>query len=106
MRSRGLYASAVPRRRAPCVRHGAGKRFIDNARNAPLDSFVPTHQAMRISAMGVLDGMVAMVTGAASRRGIGHGIVLAMAEAGADIVVTDIGRRSLVARAEPEEWRG
>ena len=56
--------------------------------------------------MGVLDGLVALVTGAASRRGIGRGIAMAMAAAGADIVVTDIGRRSLVARAEPDDWRG
>jgi 3-oxoacyl-[acyl-carrier protein] reductase len=56
--------------------------------------------------MGTLDGMVAMVTGAASRRGIGRGMVMALAEAGADIVVTDIGRRSLVARAESSDWRG
>lgn len=56
--------------------------------------------------MGTLDGMVAMVTGAASRRGIGRGIVLALAAAGADAVLTDIGRRSLVARAEPDDWRG
>ena len=32
--------------------------------------------------MGALDGMVAMVTGAASRRGIGRGIALALAGAG------------------------
>ncbi|MBN8479006.1 MAG: SDR family oxidoreductase [Burkholderiales bacterium] len=56
--------------------------------------------------MGTLDGMVALVTGAASRRGIGRGIALAMAAAGAHIVVTDIGRRSLVSRAEPDGWRG
>ena len=56
--------------------------------------------------MGVLNGMVALVTGAASRRGMGRGIVLAFAEAGADVVVTDIGRRSLVARAESDDWRG
>ncbi|HLZ69757.1 MAG TPA: SDR family NAD(P)-dependent oxidoreductase [Dehalococcoidia bacterium] len=56
--------------------------------------------------MGTLDGKVALVTGAASRRGIGHGIALALAEASADVAVSDIGRRSLVARAEPEEWRG
>ena len=56
--------------------------------------------------MGALDGTVAVVTGAASRRGIGRGIVLAMADAGADVVVTDIGRRSLVARAEARDWRG
>jgi len=56
--------------------------------------------------MAALDGKVALVTGAASRRGIGRGIALALAEAGADVAVSDIGRRSLVARAEPEEWRG
>jgi NAD(P)-dependent dehydrogenase (short-subunit alcohol dehydrogenase family) len=56
--------------------------------------------------MGVLDGMIALVTGAASRRGIGRGIALALAEAGADVAVSDIGRRSLVARAEPEDWQG
>jgi NAD(P)-dependent dehydrogenase (short-subunit alcohol dehydrogenase family) len=56
--------------------------------------------------MGVLDGKVALVTGAASRRGMGRGIALALAEAGADVVVSDIGVRSLVARAEPEDWRG
>jgi 3-oxoacyl-[acyl-carrier protein] reductase len=56
--------------------------------------------------MGVLNGMVALVTGAASRRGMGRGMVLAFAEAGADVVVTDIGRRSLVSRAESDDWRG
>jgi NAD(P)-dependent dehydrogenase (short-subunit alcohol dehydrogenase family) len=56
--------------------------------------------------MGVLDGMVALVTGAASRRGLGRGMALAFASAGADIVVTDVGRRSLVARAESDDWRG
>jgi NAD(P)-dependent dehydrogenase (short-subunit alcohol dehydrogenase family) len=56
--------------------------------------------------MAALDGKVALVTGAASRRGIGRGIALALADAGADVAVSDIGRRSLVARAEPEDWRG
>src|SRR5947209_1933675 len=56
--------------------------------------------------MGVLDGQVALVTGAASRRGMGRAIALALAEAGADVAVSDIGARSLVARAEPEAWQG
>jgi 3-oxoacyl-[acyl-carrier protein] reductase len=50
--------------------------------------------------------MVALVTGAASKRGLGHGIALALAAAGTDVVITDIGNRSLVARAEPESWQG
>ncbi|MGH2586518.1 MAG: SDR family NAD(P)-dependent oxidoreductase, partial [Dehalococcoidia bacterium] len=56
--------------------------------------------------MGMLDGMVALVTGAASRRGIGRGIALALANAGADLAICDIGRRSLVARVEPADWQG
>jgi 3-oxoacyl-[acyl-carrier protein] reductase len=56
--------------------------------------------------MGTLDGMVALVTGAASFRGMGRAIALALAEAGADIAVSDIGRRSLVARVEASDWNG
>jgi len=56
--------------------------------------------------MGTLAGKVALVTGAASKRGMGHAIALALAEAGADVVLSDIGRRSLVARVEPDDWRG
>lgn len=56
--------------------------------------------------MGVLDGQVALVTGAAGKRGMGRGIALALAEAGADVVVSDIGRRSLAARVEPQDWQG
>jgi 3-oxoacyl-[acyl-carrier protein] reductase len=56
--------------------------------------------------MGALDGMVAMVTGAASKRGIGRGILMGLANAGASIIATDIGRRSLVARVEQDDWKG
>lgn len=56
--------------------------------------------------MGILDGQVAIITGAASKRGLGHGIAIALASAGADVVVTDIGSRSVVSKVEPEEWQG
>jgi 3-oxoacyl-[acyl-carrier protein] reductase len=56
--------------------------------------------------MGTLDGMVAIVTGAASRRGIGRGIAMGLAQAGADVAVSDIGLRSLVSRVEPDGWNG
>jgi NAD(P)-dependent dehydrogenase (short-subunit alcohol dehydrogenase family) len=37
-----------------------------------------------------LEGRVAVVTGAASQRGIGRATALALAKAGADVVVADI----------------
>lgn len=40
--------------------------------------------------MGELDGKVAVVTGVASKRGIGHAIVLRLAQEGADLVINDI----------------
>ena len=39
--------------------------------------------------MGMLDGKAALVTGAG--RGIGRGIALALAQAGAKVVVNDLG---------------
>lgn len=39
--------------------------------------------------MNSLEGKVAMVTGAASKRGMGHAIALRLAKEGADVVVTD-----------------
>ena len=39
--------------------------------------------------MSSLKGKVAMVTGAASKRGMGHAIALRLAKEGADVVVTD-----------------
>ncbi len=63
-----------------------------------------------------LAGKVALVTGAARKRGIGHGIALALAEEGCDVVVNDVaaedegeelveqireyGRRALFHRAD------
>jgi len=38
----------------------------------------------------LLDGRIAIVTGAGSRRGIGHATALAMAREGADVVVADL----------------
>ena len=42
--------------------------------------------------MGVLDGKVAVVTGAGRLRGIGRATAVALAELGADVVVTGTGR--------------
>ena len=42
--------------------------------------------------MGVLDGKVALVTGAGRLRGIGRATALGLAELGADVVVTGTGR--------------
>ena len=42
--------------------------------------------------MGVLDGKVAIVTGAGRLRGIGRAAALALAELGTDVAVTEIGR--------------
>lgn len=57
--------------------------------------------------MGELDGKVAVVTGAARDRSIGSGIVLALADRGADVVVSDIAHEEEAARRVAEiEARG
>jgi 3-oxoacyl-[acyl-carrier protein] reductase len=60
---------------------------------------------------GSLGGQVALVTGCARRRGIGRGIALGLAEAGADVVVADLEVAGTRNESEPaggddEGWRG
>jgi NAD(P)-dependent dehydrogenase (short-subunit alcohol dehydrogenase family) len=62
--------------------------------------------------MGTLDGKVAIVTGCARVKGLGRGIALGLAKAGADLVVTDIepgGTRNPFEAGEAESlagWKG
>jgi NAD(P)-dependent dehydrogenase (short-subunit alcohol dehydrogenase family) len=62
--------------------------------------------------MGSLDGQVALITGCSRLKGLGRGIALALASAGADVVVTDIvetGTRNASESGEVEaaaSWRG
>jgi NAD(P)-dependent dehydrogenase (short-subunit alcohol dehydrogenase family) len=56
--------------------------------------------------MAELSGTAALVTGAASERGIGRAIAVALAQNGANVAITDIGQRSLVAGAESADWSG
>jgi NAD(P)-dependent dehydrogenase (short-subunit alcohol dehydrogenase family) len=58
--------------------------------------------------MGNLDGKVALVTGAAGKRGIGYAIAIRLAREGADVVVSDIQRvpKPFLEEDFREEWRG
>lgn len=58
--------------------------------------------------MGKLDGMVAWVTGAGRKRGIGRAIALRLAEDGADVLVTAIRRdpSQFPAHEQAEGWQG
>ncbi len=47
-----------------------------------------------MSSCRLLDGKVALVTGAALERGIGRGIALVLAERGADVAVNDVGHEA------------
>ena len=56
-----------------------------------------------------LDGHVALVTGCGRRKGIGHGIAVALASAGADVAVADIalaGTRNADEVGDPERDAG
>ena len=53
-----------------------------------------------------LDGKVAFITGAASRRGMGHAIALRFAEEGAKVVVTDKFAAPKSVWTGDEGWRG
>ncbi|MDX6725774.1 MAG: meso-butanediol dehydrogenase / (S,S)-butanediol dehydrogenase / diacetyl reductase [Baekduia sp.] len=58
--------------------------------------------------MATLDGKVALVTGAARRRGIGRGIALELARAGADVVVHGLPRApsDQPAAEQAIDWQG
>ena len=62
--------------------------------------------------MGVLDGQVAIVTGCGRMKGLGRGIALALAKAGADVAITDLvsgGTRNVGESGDEETaagWRG
>jgi 3-oxoacyl-[acyl-carrier protein] reductase/meso-butanediol dehydrogenase/(S,S)-butanediol dehydrogenase/diacetyl reductase len=58
--------------------------------------------------MGKLDGMVAWVTGAGRKRGLGRAMALRLAEDGADVMVTAIRRDAseFPAHEQAEGWRG
>ncbi|MCB2044734.1 MAG: SDR family oxidoreductase [Novosphingobium sp.] len=58
--------------------------------------------------MASLDGMVALVTGAARKRGIGRAIALRLARDGADVAVTAIARdpSQLPEHERAEGWQG
>jgi NAD(P)-dependent dehydrogenase (short-subunit alcohol dehydrogenase family) len=58
--------------------------------------------------MGRLDGMVALVTGAGRKRGIGRAIAVRLAEDGADVAVTAIHREpsQMPEHEQQEGWKG
>jgi NAD(P)-dependent dehydrogenase (short-subunit alcohol dehydrogenase family) len=60
-------------------------------RPSPEPSIERRDSHMSLISVAPLDGRIALVTGAGRPRGIGRGIALALADAGADVVVTDVG---------------
>ncbi len=56
--------------------------------------------------MGNLDGKVALVTGAASKRGMGHAIALRLAKEGANVVVIDVFPNPRSLFPGDEKWSG
>ena len=62
--------------------------------------------------MGQLDGQVALITGCGRLKGLGRVMALALAQAGADVAITDVapvGTRNLRESGEDEErvgWKG
>lgn len=53
-----------------------------------------------------LEGKVAFVTGAASKRGMGHAVALRLAKEGADVIVHDKFAAPKSAWAGDEDWKG
>src|SRR3546814_15298975 len=58
-------------------------------RSTRTDTPCPDTTLFRSRSMGMMEGIAVLVTGAG--RGVGRGIALAMAEAGAAVVVNDLG---------------
>jgi NAD(P)-dependent dehydrogenase (short-subunit alcohol dehydrogenase family) len=58
--------------------------------------------------MGSLDGKVALVTGAGGMKGIGRATALALAQEGADLVISDVHRKpdDLPPQEIKNRWRG
>jgi 3-oxoacyl-[acyl-carrier protein] reductase len=56
--------------------------------------------------MSNLDGKVALITGAASKRGMGHAIALRLAREGADVVITDKVAAPKSMFPGDEDWGG
>jgi len=56
--------------------------------------------------MNSLNGKVALVTGAAARRGMGHGVALRLAGEGADVVIVDKDATPRSLFSEDKGWEG
>jgi NAD(P)-dependent dehydrogenase (short-subunit alcohol dehydrogenase family) len=56
--------------------------------------------------MGILEGKVALVTGAASKRGMGHRVAVRLAEAGANLTIMDKYAAPQSIWPGDEGWRG